>query len=298
MTDPLSQVVQLLRPRGVVSKRISGAGAWGVRYAAFGHPGFAVVLEGSCRLAVAGAREIILNRGDFVLLPATPAFDLSGFDDVNPIQVDPRGLSGDVDADYSGGLEPEVRILGGSFVFDSPDTSLLCSLLPPIVHVSGVERFQPLVSLVADEAVQDRPGRDLVLSRLVEILLVESLRTVSAPEAPVGLLRGLADPRIAPAVGQMHQRIDKPWTVSELSEVASLSRSAFFTRFTRCVGVPPMEYLTAWRMAVARDLLRHEDIGVAEVGSRVGYGSASAFSTAFTRYTGEPPRAYVRRSAG
>ena len=69
MTDPLAEVVQMLRPRGVFSKRIAGAGAWGVSYTAFGQPGFSVILEGRCRLAVVNEPEIVLEQGDFTLLP-------------------------------------------------------------------------------------------------------------------------------------------------------------------------------------------------------------------------------------
>ncbi len=298
MTDPLSEVVQMLRPEGVFSKRIVGAGAWGVRYTPFGHPGFCVVLEGSCRLAVVDEPEIVLHQGDFVLLPTTPAFEICGFGDVEPVLMDPQQMTADdLDADCTAGAEPEVRILGGSFVFDSPDANLLSSLLPTVVHVRGVEHFEPLVSLVAEEALNDRPGRTLVLSRLVEILLVEALRTTVTPQTPPGLLRGLADRKLAPVVQQMHEHVDTTWTVTKLAAIAALSRSAFFDRFTRQIGMPPMEYLTTWRMAVARDLLRHHDLGIDEIGRRVGYGSASAFSTAFSRFTGESPRGYARRIA-
>src|SRR5437899_7148747 len=82
-----------------------------------------------------------------------------------------------------------------------------------------------------------------------------------------------------------------------LARTAALSRSAFFERFTRTVGLPPMEYLLAWRMAVARELLRGHDIGIAEVAARVGYGSASTFSTAFSRHVGQPPSRYARAPA-
>ena len=74
MNDPLSEVITLLQPRAVFSRRISGAGRWGVAYSAFGHPSFCAVLKGSCRLAVDGQRAITLEAGDFVLLPATPGF--------------------------------------------------------------------------------------------------------------------------------------------------------------------------------------------------------------------------------
>ena len=83
MVDPLSEVIGLLRPRAVFTKGISGAGRWGVRYANFGHPSFCVVIEGSCRLAVDGQKELTLEAGDFVLLPTTPGFTMSGFEPVH-----------------------------------------------------------------------------------------------------------------------------------------------------------------------------------------------------------------------
>src|SRR5687768_16057551 len=90
MVDPLSQIISLLRPRTVFAKGISGAGRWGVRYSEFGRPSFCTVIEGSCRLAVDGQDPITLMAGDFVLLPATPSFTISGFDPVQPKFVDPE----------------------------------------------------------------------------------------------------------------------------------------------------------------------------------------------------------------
>jgi AraC-like DNA-binding protein len=92
----------------------------------------------------------------------------------------------------------------------------------------------------------------------------------------------------------MHGQLPRSWTVAQLTKTAGLSRSAFFDRFTRLVGVLPMEYLLAWRMAVAKDLLRRNELRVAEVADRIGYSSASTFSTAFNRHVGEPPSRYAR----
>jgi AraC-like DNA-binding protein len=295
MNDPLSEVIALLKPRAVFSRLISGAGRWGVRYSAFGEPSFCAVLEGSCRLTVDGHRPLTLDAGDFVLLPATPSFTMSGFEPVQYERLDPKVTSkvlGEVRHGTRGG-RPEVRLLGGWFAFESPDSALLVSLLPSVVHVRGVERLSVLVRLVGEEASERRSGRDLVLSRLVEVLLVEALRLEPGDDAPSGLLRGLADPRIAPAIRQMHSQLARAWTVDQLSQTAAVSRSAFFERFTRIVGVAPMEYLLAWRMAVAKDLLRREDLSVGEVAERVGYGSASTFSSAFSRHVGQPPRRYA-----
>src|SRR5262245_43328876 len=93
MVDPLSEVIRLLRPSAVFAKGISGAGRWGVRYGDFGHPSFAVVIEGSCRLAVDGRKELVLEAGDFVLLPTTPGFTISGREPVVPEFIDPRAAA-------------------------------------------------------------------------------------------------------------------------------------------------------------------------------------------------------------
>ena len=292
MNDPLSDVITLLRPRAVFSRRYSGAGRWGI--SAFGQPSFCAVLEGSCRLTVDGHVPLTLEAADFVLLPATPGFSMSGFEPVRLERFDPNVTSkvlGDVRHGTRGG-RPDVRWLGGWFAFDSPDTALLVSLLPSLVHVRGVERLSTLVRLVGEEASERRAGRDLVLTRLVEVLLIEALRATPGEDAPPGLLRGLADERLAPAIRQMHGKLARSWTVAQLAKTAALSRSAFFERFTRTVGMPPMEYLLAWRMAMAKDLLRREDLTVGDVAERVGYGTASTFSTAFSRHVGVPPSRY------
>ena len=186
-------------------------------------------------------------------------------------------------------------MLGGYFEFDSPDAALLVSLLPDLLHVRGVERLPTLVQLVRQECLAMLPGRDLVLDRLVELLLIEALRSSGEAGAPPGLLRGLADARVAVGLRLMHSAPEQSWTVDALAREAALSRSTFFERFLRAVGVPPMEYLLAWRMALAKDLLSRSGVAIAEVAERVGYSSASTFSTAFSRHVGQPPGRYARQ---
>jgi AraC-like DNA-binding protein len=299
MIDPLSEVIGLLRPRTVLTKAIVGAGAWGVRYTDFGHPSFAVVMDGACRLAVDGQPELRLQAGDFVLLPTTPGFTMSGFEPAAPQPIDPHAAAAAGAGEVRHGRQdgpPDVRILGGYFVFEGEDADLLVSLLPAQVHVRGVARLSTLVELLIEEAVLERPGRELVLSRLVEILLVEALRLAPASDAPAGLLRGLADARLAQALRQMHAEPARSWTMGQLAREAALSRSTFFDRFSRQVGAPPMEYLLAWRMALAKDLLRRQRLDISQVAERVGYGSASTFSTAFSRHVGQPPGRYARQA--
>jgi AraC-like DNA-binding protein len=296
MVDPLAEIISLLRPRAVFSKGISGAGRWAVRYSEFGQPSFCAVLEGRCRLAVDGEDEITLEAGDFVLLPATPGFTMSGFEPAQPVRIDPKTTAtrtGEIRHGRRGG-RPDVRLLGGYFAFDSADASLLVSLLPSLLHVRGVERLSALVGFVSEESSERKAGRELVLARLVELLLIEALRSRPRENTPPGLLRGLADARLSAAIRHMHSDPSRAWTVAQLASKVALSRSAFFDRFTQAVGLPPMEYLLGWRMAMAKDLLRHGDIGISEVAERVGYSSASTFSTAFSRYVGHAPSRYAR----
>lgn len=296
MSDPLSDVVRLLHPRAVFANVISGKGNWAVRYGEYGQPGFCIVLEGSALLAVDGHEPITISAGDFVLLPTTPPFTLSSFVPAPPVFIDPRLTPGGEGERRHGEQQgpPDMRSLGGAFLFDTTDARLLVSLLPAVVHVQGSDRLMQLVQWVGKEYQQKQPGSDYVLSRLAELLLIEAMRSKTTGSAPPGLLRGLGDERLATALKQMHARIDHPWTVGELAKAAALSRSTFFDRFTRTVSVPPMEYLLAWRMQIAKDLLRREGLAVTEVAERIGYGSTSTFSVAFSRHVGIPPSRYAR----
>lgn len=296
MSDPLSEVVQLLRPRAVFSNPISGKGAWAVRYSEYGHPSFCIMLDGSCLLAVDNHEPVRISAGDFVLLPTTPAFTLSSFAPAPPVHLNPEevaGHRGELRYGMQGG-EPDMRSLGGAFMFDCADPRLLVALLPALVLVQGSARLAQLVRLVGEESDDQRPGSEFMLSRLVEMLLVEAMRSTTAGGAPPGLLRGLGDERLARALKLMHAHIDRPWTVDQLAKAAALSRTGFFERFARIVGMAPMEYLLSWRMEVAKDLLERQELNVSEIAERVGYSSTSAFSVAFSRRVGVPPSQFVR----
>lgn len=295
MSDPLSEVVRLLRPSAVFANVISGKGNWAVRYPEFGLPSFCIVLHGSSRLAVTGHEVITISAGDFVLLPTTPAFTISSLVPGPPVYMDPDKVTG-IKKELRYGErkgKPDMRSLGGSFVFDCADPDLLVSLLPTVVHVQGSTRLSQLVQMVGDESADEKPGSEFMLSRLVEMLLVEAMRSSTTGNAPRGLLRGLGDERLAAALQLMHARIDRSWTVTQLAKAAALSRSTFFERFTSTVGVAPMEYLLSWRMEIAKDLLRCDDLSISEVAERIGYGSASAFSVAFNRHVGQSPSRYA-----
>jgi len=257
MSDPLSEVVRLLRPRAAFANTISGKGNWAVRYSEYGHPSFCIVLEGSCLLAVDGHEPITISAGDFVLLPTTPAFTISSFAPAPPVYMNPNDVAGGTKELRYGDRKgrADMRSLGGSFHFDCADPGLLVALLPKVVHVQGSTRLSQLVGMVGEESADAKPGSEFMLSRLVELLLVEAMRSASTGSAPPGLLRGLGDERLARALRRMHADISRAWTVAHLSKIAAWSRSTFFERFTRTVGVSPMEYLLGWRMELAKELL-------------------------------------------
>lgn len=294
MIDPLAEIVSLLQPQAAFSKRVCANGRWRVLRSETGQPFYCLLLEGCSQLTMKGNPPVTLEAGDFVLIPAALEFSMSS---IEPPAADapetlPQMLApGEFwigDPEHSA----DVQTLIGYCHFDAPDAGLIVSLLPQVIHVRGESRLTLLVQLVMDECRAQRSARDIVLERLLELLLIEALRSILLGSACPGVMSGLADERVAAAIRAIHARPEHSWTGAELAKAAALSRSAFFVRFRETVGVAPMDYLLTWRMALAKKLLRGKNMAVAEVAERVGYRSASAFSVAFTRYAGIPPVKY------
>lgn len=289
-------MISLLRPSASFSKLVTATGRWAVRPPGT-QPFYAAVLDGDCEMSITGRAPVRLCRGDFVLIPAAHDFTMvsltppPGGHLTEPVELGPGVFHlGDPGV-------PDTRLLVGHCSFRSDDTALLVSLLPKLVVVRGERRLTTLVELLSEEARASRPGRDVVLARLLEVLLIEAFRATSGPTAAPGLLRGLADERLALALRRMHGEPTRSWTIGELAKEAALSRSTFFDRFRREVGVSPMGYLLGWRMAIAKDLLCSDSVSVAGVAQRVGYSSSSTFSVAFARHVGASPTRYVRGHA-
>jgi len=296
--DPLAEVVMLLQPSARFSKLVHGAGPWRIDRSESGEPFYCLILEGGCHMGIEGRDGIELQPGDFVLLPAAYSFSMSSLEPPSrETGTAPIALG---DGEFRIGAEGapiDVRLMVGHCSFASPDSALLVSLLPELVHVHGEQRLETIVQLVREESREQRPAREAILSRLLEVMLIEALRSAVRTNASPGLVRGLNDARIAAALRGMHQRPTHAWTIAELAREAALSRSTFFEHFNRTVGTAPMEYLLTWRMALAKDLLRRNEARVADVAERVGYSSASTFTVAFTRHVGLSPSRYAREHA-
>ncbi|GBQ20438.1 AraC family transcriptional regulator [Gluconacetobacter sacchari] len=293
--DPLAEIVTLLQPSASYSKLVEYAGRWRIRRDIEGKPVFFAVLEGACRVVSSGRPPIIVRQGDFVLSPSTNDHAVESIDaPAYGTAMVPTEIGAGRFRVGPPGEPVNLRMQVGFCSFASPDAALLVSLLPAMIVASGEPRLALLLQLVGDETRHARPGRELVLERLLEVLLIEALRCGADVSSMPGVSRGLADGRLVFALRAMHARPAHRWTVVDLAAEAAMSRSAFFARFNRIVGLPPMEYLLAWRMALAKRLLRSREMAMEHVAAQVGYGSASTFSTAFARHVGVSPMRYVR----
>jgi AraC-like DNA-binding protein len=294
--DPLSDIIALLRPHAAFSKPITGRGSWGVRYAAYELPSFCIVLSGHCWFAPEGKEPRLLERGDFMLLPVTPAFTLVSEPGVDCASGQPSD-TGVRHGEKAG--DPDFRMLGGTFQIERVNAALL-ELLPETIHIRAAEsdtsRLARIIDLIMEEYAAERSGRDMILERLVEVLLVEALRwrSISDESVHAGLLAGMRDAPLASALRAMHADVRHGWTVAALAKHAGMSRSAFATRFATTLGCAPMEYLLRWRMSLAQDALSRGGKSLDRVAEEIGYDSASAFSTAFRKRLGCAPGAFAR----
>ncbi|NKZ08108.1 AraC family transcriptional regulator [Actinomadura latina] len=185
-------------------------------------------------------------------------------------------------------------MLIGTYQMRGAVTQRLLSALPPIAIVRGDTWKSPLVDVLGEEIGKDEPGQDVVLDRLLDLLLIATLRAwFSRPgaEAP-GWYRAHGDAVAGPALRLLHAGLARPWTVADLAAEVGVSRAALAQRFTTLIGEPPMAYLTGIRLAQAADMLRESDATLDAIARRVGYGSAFALSTAFKREYGASPQEY------
>ena len=253
------------------------------------------VVHGRCWLLLPDSPPEALEEGDVFLLSNTP-FIVASDPTVQPIDGMP--LYGPVGEDVVRlGEAPETVMVGGGASFADGDASFVLEALPAFLRVDrtspGAAAVARVLALLEAEVGDGRPGTSFVTDRLAEILLVEAIRTYVATGVAdgTGWIAALADPRVGAALRLMHRDVARPWTTSLLAAEVGMSRSAFAQRFSQGVGRPPLDYLTRWRMVLARRRLRTSQTSIAQVAAEVGYGSQSAFTFAFKRTFGRTPRA-------
>ena len=297
--DPFSQIIGFLKPQAVFWRVVEAHNAWTIGFRPSNVVVFGKVIEGACHVEREDGISFDLQAGDFMLMAAPPNWTMAAFG--GGIAVDFKAVVEDPGLILSPAHTTRVtRFIAGNFKFEAANRDLISTLMLPIVRVRGHEiaaaRLGALLATFGDEVIADRPGRSLVLDRLLGVILIEALRYRPAElgEGGRGLLAGLADPRIGSALRIMHADTKRPWTLAALAREVGMSRSAFASRFVQLVGVPPIEYLANWRMTLAKSALASSEAPMTDIAEMAGYQSVSAFSTAFKRETGLSPTLYVR----
>jgi AraC-like DNA-binding protein len=310
--DPLSDVLRVIRLSGAHFFQAEASGAWGIEAAAARDlsprvlPGsehlisYHVVLKGRCWGGIRGTPLLALETGDVILFPHGDAHVMSGTPDpgsrvqqVPAVPQFPRG------ARFGGGPDPDVTLVCGFFGCDLAPFNPLCASLPSQLRVRGLS--EGLVGIfarqVVEEATGGRAGTDSMLTRLAELMFIEVIRRhlESLSTEQGGWLAGIRDPVVGRALGLLHERPAHHWTLAELASSVAASRSSLAERFTKLVGVPPMQYLAQWRMQVAAGLLKETGAKISAVAADVGYESEAAFSRAFKKATGVAPGAWRLR---
>lgn len=325
--DTLSDLLRSVRIRGAVFYYVSCSTPWSAEAPPAGEiagavmPGCEHVMEyhmiakGNAWVAVSGMPPVKIAAGDVVMFPQGDSHVLSSAPSVEPLRQtaewvfsvrnEPKPMPiayhhGVVEA---GAILPaqdaDMVAVCGFLGCDLKPFNPLIAALPRILHLPA-SRTGDLVGHVINQAVMEsnnpQPGGSAVLERLSEMMFVDAARRYldSLPADATGWLAGLRDRFVGKALNLMHERPDQTWTVDDLAHEVGLSRSALHERFMKFLGLPPMQYLTSWRIQLGSRLLRDTNRNVATIALEVGYDSEAAFSRAFKRMVGMPPAAWRR----
>ena len=302
--DALSQVLKLVRLRSHVV--IDGElGAFSEGFFPPGRASFFHLREGEAVLFPRDGEPLLLQSGDFVFSLIADGYKVRAGhgDEVRRVfKANLSSRSGNQTQRVRWAINSDIaaRFLAGAFHFDAGPLGSLITGLPALIHLksnnSQVPQWLDSVSRVlADEATDVGPGSSILIALLIDLLVIRTLRTwINGDENRLNGLFGLRDKRIRRALDAIHLKPAQAWTVESLAEIAAMSRSNFLDRFTAAVGVPPLRYVTRWRLTLAADLLRARKLKVTEVAQAAGYGSEAAFSRAFKAQFGYPPRDFRR----
>jgi AraC-like DNA-binding protein len=304
MPDPLSDVLRSVRLTGGVFFEANLTAPWSVA-AQVGLKeclpflpdlvqviGYHVVLEGRMLVGLDGEPPIELRAGEIVLFPRNDIHTMASAAGVIPvsaadlIQQSPEG--GVMKIRYGGGHEPTSIICG--FLGTQDDFNPLLATLPRMLRLdiskaASRDWVETSVRFAAAELARGRLASSQVMSRLSEVLLVEAVREYISKlgDREQGWLKGLSDPNIGRALALIHGDIAAPWSADILAKEVALSRSAFMDRFAQLIGMPPIRYLTVWRLEIAKRHLRESRMSVPQIAVAVGYESEEGFRRAFRR---------------
>jgi AraC-like DNA-binding protein/quercetin dioxygenase-like cupin family protein len=302
-TDVLSQVLTLIRLRGELVYTAQLGAPWAIAFPP-GAAHFHFVEQGQLWVAARGAEPILVRQGDLLLLPHGSGH-IIGDDPATP----PAGIGAIIERHFDrttstlhyGGAATGCRLTGGLFHFEGAPLAAVMAALPQVVHIACDDQPTPdwlasITSFLVKEAHGVEPGSSLMISRLIDLLVIRTLRTWAASQVPPSSwLGGLAEERIGKVLSAIHADPYRPWRVRELADIAAMSRSIFAERFTARVGEAPLHYVKRWKLTLAADMLASGATRVTQVAQRTGYNSDAAFSRAFKAQFGYPPSASGQR---
>lgn len=189
-----------------------------------------------------------------------------------------------------------LELASAALSFDGGLDNPLTTALPAYVlmPLADIAMLSGNLDWLFDEAFAQHCGKNAVLNRLFELVVIQLLRYMMANRSvSTGMMAGLADLRLAKAVTLMHDQPAKAWSVAELASAASMSRASFAAKFHKVVGITPADYLVSWRVSLTQKLLR-EGRPIALIADEVGYESPSALARTFRRKTGSSPREWLQ----
>jgi AraC-like DNA-binding protein len=303
-TDPLSDVLSLLKPMNYMCGGIDVRGEFSFYTRPHDVTRCFALVSGECWLQMDGVTAPVrLIAGDCVLMPHGRGFRLA-----SDLALEPIDVMKEIVTQPSNGRIIPWNGGGGSigltavFAFQGEHASILLEALPPLMHLrDGSEQatMQWCLQRMMLELRDPQPGGFLLGQHLAHVMLVEALRLYLAGDTDkagrgVGWLVALADKQMRAAMTAIHDDPAHAWTLQELAERATMSRSKFAFKFKERVGTSPMEYLTRWRMLRAADRLVNSPESVSDISLAAGYESESAFCAAFKKAMGLSPRQYCR----
>jgi AraC-like DNA-binding protein len=307
LSDPLGEALHSLRMSGAFYCRSEFTEPWGLTLPPLpGYLWFHVVTSGSVSLQDAQGDVTTLRAGDLALVTQGAGHRLaSDLDAPAPgiLELDREEISDRYEVLRHGGGGSLTRVMCGAVRFDHPAARNLVALLPETIYIDAASApdmvtTQGTVGLIAAETKQPRPGGEAVITRLADVLVIQTIRwwIETDASAQTGWLGALRDEQIGRALSLIHRDPARPWSVAMLADEVAMSRSAFSARFTELVGEPVMQYVTRWRMRVAINALQDERATVAELANRLGYRSEAAFARAFKRVMGVAPGSIKREA--
>jgi AraC-like DNA-binding protein len=298
ITDPFSDVLRLTNAEAVVTGGFSAGGPWAISFPGRDKIKFFAVVKGSCWVTLEGEPEPLhFQTGDVGLLARRRGFVLGSDPSVEPVDA-MEIFSGSGRNLATIGSGEDFAHIGGHILLDPVRGGTLADILPPWIHTRAASSQAAIFRWLLDRLVEERetgqPGAQLASAQLTQLLFIQIVRSYldTSSRMPAGWLRALADPRIAPALRLIHGDPGRAWHLEELAKACAMSRTSFAVHFRTVAGIPPLTYLTEWRMRLAERALRQANTPVAVVARSLGYTSESAFSNAFKRFNGSAPTVY------